>query len=204
MYYILSLLLLAILPDTIKLHDITSFNIETKEEVVVIPEDIEKYIISYPDKKTILLHPKKEGKYHILVLSYNESTKEINTIVYPITVIAGDIPPEPTPKPESSLKQQIEEVFNKSITDKSIAKVMSDTIDAVISLYNNKRIANIVSLRETMRYNMKIRLKDKTSIVDKYLDEAIIVPYLEKKDYKTLEEYISFYTELSSILKGIK
>ena len=191
--------------DQIQLHEISRLELDQKQQVLIIPNFVEYIQFIENGKKILLLHPKQEGEYLLILFYYDEQKKEIQIETKPLEVIKGPKPPEPEPNPNQDIAIQIKEGFKRTINNKNIAQTMVSTIDAVLRLAEQKGYTDPRTLRETMRYNMRLFLKNNYDFVNSSFDEPIVVPLIEKlhNDGKlqTIDDYKNLFLKIKEGLQ---
>lgn len=206
--FLLSLLFCVVpaIPEKVVLHDITQISIADTESFVITPSFSETYVFSVDKEKIVLLHPVQKGNYSFILFSYNETTKKIDVVVTPFEVVGESPEPEPEPEPEpnptpiTSIKEKVKQGFIDTINDDLIAQQIVSTIDGVIVLHKQGKIVSPAGFRETVRYNLKLRLGNKYKMVDEKFDEPIIVPLLSQLDkegkLKTIDDYVNVFSQI--------
>lgn len=186
------LYLILALPN-LELHKVTIVEKEPEKSIVVIPQQgIEYWEL---DNKYLVLHPVKEGNYSFLTFKYNKETSKVDVEIEVIEIGNSPLPPQPV----NDIKEAIKQGFKNSINDAKIADTISKTIIAVLKL----EINNPKTLRETLRYNMRLRLGNNYVKVDSEFDDAILAPIIKRENPQTLEDYRKLYTTIAEALSEV-
>lgn len=191
MKFLLLYLILALPP--LELHQVTIVEKEPEKSILIIPQQgIEYWEL---DNKYLILHPVKEGSYNFLTFKYNNETNKVDVEIEVIEI--GNSPSPPIPIDD--VRGAIKEGFKRSINDPKLADTISKTIIAVLKLDIN----NPKTLRETLRYNLRLRLGNNYIKVDNEFDNEILVPIIKKENPQTLEDFRKIYTMIAEVLSEV-